>query len=211
MDNLTVNILAYPVLPYTLLVAVVALYWLIAAFGIFEVDSLDVDIDADLDAAQGLTGLLMKLGLNGVPLTIVVTFISIYGWIVIAVPCQFAEFFMIGFVSKLLIGTPIFIAGTYVAVKLTVLSIKPLRKFFKRAEEYTEKKLVGQICVVRTTKVTESFGEASFDDGGAGLILRIRAPEEKGFKNGDKVVLFEHLEHEGVYRVVSEDEFKYGQ
>ena len=214
MDNLTVNILAYPVLPYTLLTGLVFIYWLVAALGFLDIDVLDIespDGDLDGDSFDALAGLLMKLGLNGVPLTLVITFISLYGFIAVAVPSMFLEVFMVGNITKLLIGTPLLIAVTYVAIKLTSISIIPLRKFFKKMEVYTEKKLIGQVCTVRTSKVTQEFGEATFNDGGAGLILKIRAPEEKGFKNGDTVILLEYLEHDDAYRVVSEDDFKYGQ
>jgi hypothetical protein len=214
MDNLTVNIFAYPVLPYTLLTGLVFIYWLVAALGFLDIDVLDIespDGDMDGDSLDALAGLLMKLGLNGVPLTLVVTFISLYGFIAVAVPSMFLEVFMVGNITKLVIGTPLLIAVTYVAIKLTSISIIPLRKFFKKMEVYTEKKLIGQACTVRTSKVTEKFGEATFNDGGAGLILKIRAPEERGFKNGDTVILLEYLEHEDAYRVVSEDDFKYGQ
>ena len=214
MDNLTVNILAYPVLPYTMLVALVLLYWLIAAMGFLDIDALDMDnpdLDADTDSMEGLTGLLIRLGLNGVPITIVLTFLALYGWITISISCVFAGIFMVGFLTKLVIGTPILLAATYVAIKLTAITIIPMRRFFKRIDVYTETKLIGQACVIRTSRVSESFGEALFDDGGAGLILKVRAPEEKGFKNGDTVILLEHLEHEDAYRIVSEDDFKYGQ
>lgn len=214
MDNLTVNILAYPVLPYTMLVALVLLYWLIAAMGFLDIDAFDMDnpdLDADAESLEGLAGLLMRLGLNGVPVTIVLTFLGLYGWITISISSVFAGVFMVGFLTKLVIGTPILLAATWVAIKLTAITIIPMRRFFKRIDVYTEKKLIGQACVIRTSRVSESFGEAVFDDGGAGLILKVRAPEEKKFKNGDTVILLEHLEHEDAYRVVSEDDFKYGQ
>ena len=214
MENLTVDILAYPVLPYTMLFALVLLYWLIAALGLVDIEAFDIEtpeLDIDGEGVEGFAGLLVRLGLNGVPLTVAITFIAFYGWGLIAIVCLFWGVFINGFLMELLLGTPILLAVTYVAIRLTAVSIRPLRKFFKRVEQYTEKRLIGQPCVIRTSKVTESFGEANFDDGGAGLILKVRAPEEKGFKNGDTVILLEHLEHEDAYRVISEDEFKYGQ
>lgn len=214
MDNLTVNILAYPVLPYTMLFALVLLYWLVAALGLVDVDAFDIeapDLDIDGEGVEGIAGLLIRLGLNGVPLTVAITFVAFYGWGLIATVCLLWGGFIEGFWMELLVGTPILLAATYVAIKLTSISIIPLRRFFQRVEQYTEKKLIGQPCVVRTSKVTGTFGEANFDDGGAGLILKVRAPEEKGFKKGDTVILLEHLVHEDAYRVISEDDFKYGQ
>jgi hypothetical protein len=46
------------------------------------------------------------------------------------------------------------------------------------------------------------------EDGGAGLILRVRADEALGFKRGDRVVLLEYLAAEHAYRVITEEEFR---
>jgi len=71
----------------------------------------------------------------------------------------------------------------------------------------TRKSVLGQTAVVRSGRVTLQQGEVALEDGGAGLILRVRADESYGFKRGDRVVLLEYLEAEHAYRVVSEDEF----
>ena len=68
--------------------------------------------------------------------------------------------------------------------------------------------MLGQTAVVRSGRVTLSHGEALLENGGAGLILRVRADEACGFKRGDRVVLLEYLEAEHAYRVITEDEFK---
>ena len=99
MDNLTVNILAYPVLPYTMLLALVSLYWLTAALGLVDIEIFDLDgsdLDADGDSLEGLTGLLARLGLNGVPITVVVTLIALYGWAIISTVCLFWGVFIQG-------------------------------------------------------------------------------------------------------------------
>ena len=47
--------------------------------------------------------------------------------------------------------------------------------FNKMNEEPLHKTVLGQVAVVRSSKVTESFGEAILEDGGAGLHLKIRS------------------------------------
>ena len=66
---------------------------------------------------------------------------------------------------------------------------------------------MGQVAIVRSSKVDDMSGEANFDDGGAGLIVKIRSFGEKTFVRGDKVVLLEYLPEQHMYRVISEDEF----
>jgi len=72
-----------------------------------------------------------------------------------------------------------------------------------------EKFIIGQTALVRTSRVDDNFGEAVLEDGGAGLILKVRATGSEKFKAGDKVVIFEKIDIENnVYRVISEDDFK---
>jgi len=68
--------------------------------------------------------------------------------------------------------------------------------------------VLGQTAVVRSGRVTLEHGEAVLENGGAGLILRVRADEARAFKRGDRVVLLEYLEAQHAYRVITEDEFR---
>jgi hypothetical protein len=52
-----------------------------------------------------------------------------------------------------------------------------------------------------------TFGEATVEDGGAGLIVKVRAFKDEVFARGDKVVLLEYIEAENIYKVISEQEF----
>ena len=69
------------------------------------------------------------------------------------------------------------------------------------------KHVIGQVAVVRSSRVDDKFGEAILEDGGAGLLLRVRSRNNKIFNKGDKVVLLERHEESGTYSVISENEF----
>lgn len=216
MDPFYRNISSFPTVLYTFVLAVCLIYWLGAVLGFFDLEILDVDIpdtDADLgDAGKDyapsvLAGLLLKLGLNGVPVTIIISFVALFGWFM----CYFAVHFLFPFVPdgvlRYLAGLPLFLVTLYVAALITSVVIKPLRRLFKSATENTVKRVLGQTAIVRTSYVDTEFGEATFEDGGAGLILKVRATEDASFKKGDRVVLLEHLKDSNTYRVVSEAEF----
>ena len=49
--------------------------------------------------------------------------------------------------------------------------------------------LVGKVCTVRTGTVTDRFGEALLEDGGAGLVVRVRVETGETLKRGDQVVI----------------------
>lgn len=191
-------------------------------FGFVEMDALDVDLP-ELDGQMGLngnaeqsfgeifSGLLMRLGLNGVPVTVVFSIISLLGWLL----SYYASYFFASFLGfgwvRFVTGIPILLASFYVAVMLTAQLIKPLRSLFAKAEQVTVKKVLGQVAVVRSSRVDQSFGEVNFDDGGAGMILKVRSIGEQQFQRGDRVVLLEHLRPENCYRVISEQEFLKGE
>ena len=111
-------------------------------------------------------------------------------------------------ILKFLVGIPVLIGVAFFSALITGKLIRPLRPMFKKMEQHVEKLVMGQTAVVRTSRVDGTFGEAILEDGGAGLILKVRATGDHHFKRGDKVVLIEHLKEHDAFRVVSEEEFK---
>lgn len=202
--------LAFPTVLFSFLLCLAILYWLIAALGILEVDMLDGDFAADGEGLElaGLAGLLLKLGLGGVPVTLVLTLLVFFAW--------FASYFIELLLLRHLplgwlrypFGLAVAALALLPAVPLTGMLCRPLRRLFRKVEAPCARSVLGQVARVRSGTVTPQFGEADLDDQGAGLILRIRADESAGFRRGDRVVLLQYLEAEHAYRVVSEDEFK---
>ncbi|MEH6345187.1 MAG: DUF1449 domain-containing protein [Bermanella sp.] len=213
------NISSFPTVFFTFFLALTTLYWLVAVLGLISIDILDFDLPyiegADLDMsnasdltnANALAGLMLRFGLNGVPVTIIISLISLFGWIL----SYYAVYFLFSFIPDGLLqyiaGVPVLFLSLYLAAMMTALVIKPLRPLFKKAHQETEKYVLGQVAVVRTSRVDETFGEAVMADGGAGLILKVRSSSDSHFKKGDKVVLFEYVKETNVYRVISEQEF----
>ena len=207
---------SFPTAIYSFFFALSMLYWLSSFLGLVEIDALDVDLP-ELDGHMAInhhtsfgemfSGLLLRFGLNGVPVTIIISLVSIFGWF-----CSYylsyasAMFFGMGFM-RVLTGIPIIIVSLYLGVMVTALAIKPLRRFFSKVEQFNEKKIVGQTAVVRSSKVDNQFGEVSLDDGGAGMILKVRADGNSVFARGEKVVLLDYVAAGNFYRVISEREF----
>ncbi|MEX6501207.1 hypothetical protein [Pseudomonas zhanjiangensis] len=210
MENFLLTAFAFPTVIFSFLLCVAVLYWCVAALGIFEVDLLDIEADSALDSVQpeGLAGLLLKLGLNGVPVTLVLTLLFFFAW----TASYFVELLLLRYlplgVLRYPLGLLVAFAALVVAVPLSAALCRPLRPLFRKLEATTSKSVLGQTAVVRSGRVSLRHGEAVLEDGGAGLILRVRADEARGFKRGDRVVLLEYLDGEHAYRVITEDEFK---
>lgn len=109
---------------------------------------------------------------------------------------------------QLIIGVPVIVGVLYVSAIITAVLIKPLRPIFLASNQEVQKQILGQVAVVRTGEVNRSFGEAYLEDGGAGLIIKVRSYKDEVFKRGEKVVLLEYVAGEHIYRVVSEADFQ---
>ncbi len=218
MDPFYKNISSFPTAIFTFALAVVTLYWVVAVLGLVDIDVLDFDMpdaegtlgvntDSEFSTPDALAGLMLKLGLHGVPVTIIISFISLFGWLC----CYYLVHFILGLLPsgllQYLAGVPVFLVSLTVSVMITAIIIKPLRPLFRKAQQHTEKLVLGQTAIVRTSKVNSSFGEAGLDDGGAGLILKVRTSGDEVFNRGDRVVLLEYSKAENTYRVISEKEF----
>ena len=110
-------------------------------------------------------------------------------------------------IIKYLAGVAIFLVATYVSAIITGQIIKPIRTFFTKLDVDEVKHVLGQTVVVRSAVVTKEKGEAFMNDGGAGILLNIRATGDDEFKKGDEVVLIEQLNEQNIYRVIAKSEF----
>lgn len=203
--------LSFPTVLFSVLFCLVFIYWLVVALGGVEIDLLDVSMDSSLDGAgqvEGVAGLLSKLKLNDVPVTVVVTLLTLSGWLIsYLVEVWLLQYLPLG-VLRFPLGLIVAIGALVLAVPVCAAICRPLRPLFRKAEATSSKTVLGQVALVRSGKVTLQHGEAVLEDGGAGLILRVRADEAQGFKRGDRVVLLEYLATEHAYRVISENEFR---
>jgi hypothetical protein len=195
-------------LSFVLCIAI--LYWAVVACGLLEIDLLDTDIDTSdtsTSHAQGIGGLLMKVGLKDVPVTLLLTLLVFFAWLI----AYFVELLLLRFIPLGLLRYPlglvVILAALLMAVPATRVVSSPLRPLFRKFHGNTSTSVLGRAVVVRSGKVSNTQGEAILEDGGAGLILRVRADESFGYKRGDRLVLLEYLEPEHAYRVVTEDEF----
>jgi len=213
MDPFYQNISSFPTAIFSVLLIVCLFYWAGAVLGLVDIDILNVDTDIDLNADSGhttpdvLAGLLIKFKLVGVPVVITLSLIILFGWFI----CYFLAHFLLGGVEnwlfRFLLGIPLFAASLVGGAWITTFAMKPLRAVFKNTTTQAHKHILGQRAVVRTSRVDENFGEATLDDGGAGLILKIRSSGDDTFTKGDRVVVFEKLKETNTYRVISEKEF----
>ena len=75
----------YPTIVFTGLVMFVTLYWMVSLLGMADMDTVDIGDasgeGADLTSSGFVSGLLLKFGLYGVPLIVILSLISLIGWL----------------------------------------------------------------------------------------------------------------------------------
>ncbi|MCL2777794.1 MAG: hypothetical protein FWD73_07300 [Polyangiaceae bacterium] len=156
------------------------------------------DHDAGADGHDGpnahappsgvLSGMLASLKLRSVPATVTASVIVLFAWLFSTLAMLSAD----TLVPSARLGTvriAVFFLAPLVALPFTSLAIRPLAPLFAPPKAAGRQDLVGQICTIRTGTVTERFGEAMLDDGGAGLVVRVRVDGDDKLGRGDKAVI----------------------
>lgn len=198
---------SFPTAIFTVLLSVAVLYWLISLVGLVDADSGDADLDLDGDGDMG--GLMATLGLQGVPLPLVLTLLFLVAWLV----SYFAELtlgslFSSGF-AGILFGVLVIPVAVVAGLLMTAVMVRPLRPLFRRAyKRPLEKQVIGTPCVVLSFNESTGQGRAEAHRDGAHLILQIRS--DVALARRDRAVLVEYLPDQRAYWVVPEADFASG-
>lgn len=201
--------LSFPTNIFGIALAVLVVLWAISAVGILPLDSLEGWALPDIDSIEpeGLGGILLKLGLGGIPLMVVLTVLALFSWVI----SYFVQFLLINPIGIGLIRWPLallaMLAVFVAAVFATSFALRPFRNLMARLAPQDARSVIGMSAVVRSAEVDATRGQVAVEDGGAGLILNARADGDAVFRRGERVVLIEQIADANAYRVVGEDEF----
>lgn len=197
------EIFSFPTIIFTVPLIVFMLFWLMAFAGLIDMEILDIDVDADSDADATSGTWIESLGLDGVPLTVALTLVDIYAFAFTYLARKYLMPLLDGVLTATAVGFIVAIFAVVIAIPVAAVCCKPLRKVFHTHEGVSKKDLNGVICIVTTQTVTESFGQATADDG---MVYTIRATTPNDLCKGSRVVLLEFSEETDSYIVASEAE-----
>lgn len=204
MDILLRELFSFPLIVYTFPLLIIVPFWLIASLGMIDLEILDVgDGDIDADGESFFGDWLNKLGLDGVPLTVAITFLDVYGLAFTYVGKKFFNSFLDPILTATAAGATIALVSLLLAIPASAICIKPLRRFFATHEGVRKDSLIGTVCTVTTGSVTDTFGQATTDDG---MVLTIRATFPNEISKGTRVVLLEYHPENDWYSVVTHEE-----
>ncbi len=201
---------SFPTGVFSFLMLLMGGFWILSIIGVLDLDGhLHVEISHDTDASGigELSGFLMRWGLAGVPVTVVFSVLIGLCWLA----CYFGSAYLLpllpGTLLKFLGGVALIAACVVVCFPITAMSLKPTAHLFVGESAMTNDEVVGMTCEVRSGEVTDSFGQGLVDDGGAGLLIDIRADVPNDLSRGDRAAVISYDATNRTYKVMSEKEF----
>lgn len=205
MGEFLSEILAFPTVVFTGSLALAALYWAVAAVGGVGIDLLDSvsgdavegaldGLDADAGGADGDAHGSALLGLSQVPLTISLSLLSLFGWLVSFFGMRFVKGVSptVGVGGPMLVGVVgigVGIVAAAAGLGLTLIAIRPLRRVFDLVPARGRASFVGSSCTITSGRVDAGFGHADVPDGGSWMRVEVRCAEPNGLKSGDAALL----------------------
>lgn len=230
-------VFSFPTAFYSVLLGVVIGYWLLSALGLVGMDVADglfghghghfggdghvhghgpghghtLGDQSLADGAhhhQSVFDPLMRLGLGGIPVTVVLSVLVATAWAL----TYLADLYLLRLLPdgglRFVADIVALVVAFVLAIPVAAFALRPVRRLLRKMQPEPPRPLLGQTAVIRSPGVSRVTGTAAIEDGGAGLILQIRDESGERFKRGDRVVLIEYLADQNAYRVVSEDEFR---
>lgn len=173
----------------------------VAKAGIDGSDGVDIDgADGVAEGADGfLASLVSALNLRKAPITVVLTLFSVFGWLASTLAIQ-----TIGpavGLPNLVMGPVILVLASVVGLLASSVAIRPIAPLFSTTNATKNSDLLGKLVVISTGHVSPTFGQATLDDGGAGLTLQVRADKSAGLKKGDRCVIVDWDAKKGGFEV----------
>lgn len=223
MHELLGLIVTFPVIVPTALLAVAVIYWGFVLVGALEVhhgaEGLGADgvghhgfVDANHDGIpdhlqggappSGLSALLSALHFDQAPLTVVVSAVAVFTWVFSVVEAHVVgpERLAAGALG-VLTGIAVLLFAIVLALWPASLVVRPLGRIFVTHPAPERSALVGQVCVVVSTRVDDKFGQARLEDGGAGLLVSVRVEPGKKLGKGQRALLVRWDEAQDEYLV----------
>ena len=163
----------------------------------------DADLDGDVgDGHGGAQGIMAALKLRSAPATVVLSLIILWAWIFAILAVQgIEELLPAESTATTLARVAVVVLAPVLALFPTSVLVRPLAKIFTPHQAARSESLVGKICTIRTGTVTDRFGEAFVEDGGAGVVVRVRVDGSEKLGRGDQALLVGYDEARGEFTV----------
>lgn len=218
MQNVIDTAVSFPAVIFTVSTVFFLGFWLATTLlgaGINSLDDFDfdfdgdadLDVDADLDAdvsGENSGGLLRAslefLGITGMPILLALNLLSIFSWATVMIALT-----VIGDGAGPLVGLVLAVGAFLLGGFVTGRIAKRFDNVFVPTPAIRRQQLVGRMCTITTTKVTDTFGQAEVrDDEGGSMVIQVRSEGNNALSTGDRALIFDLDRDEGVFQVTAD-------
>ncbi|WP_331284147.1 hypothetical protein [Streptomyces sp. H39-C1] len=138
-------------------------------------------------------GLLAAAGLDGVPVTVVLSLLTAVAWFVSLAGSALLDGAGAHGPVRVLLGIVVLAAALAGAWFATWLLVRPLRRLFPEVRPPSRQDFVGSLCVIRTGRVGTDFGQAEVTaPDGSSAVVQVRQTGEDTFASGSTGLLYEY-------------------
>jgi len=220
---------ALPNLPFTILLILVFLYWIMVIVGAIAPDAIGGEIDADagghfdgghfdgahidghvetgdagahLPEGSALAHVLHFFNVGEVPLMVIISFFSFCLWAASILSTHYlGDTF--GPFAALILLVPNVIASLFLAKFLTM----PFKPIFRHMNSglAAPTKIVGKTCIIKTPEASRYAGQAEMATGASPILLNVRTKEGETLTKGEEALIVEHDGARDIYTVVKYD------
>ncbi len=207
------------VLPFTILLAPIFIYWGFCLLGLLDLDFLDIDFESDTEISQEgleaeagsasssssgfldqIQGVMKFMNAADVPVMVVLSFLVVVLWV----------FIMVGHLAMAGLNLPFFagwwpltalVGSTFLTKGLTA-PLSPLFTSFK--EDEAKDPIIGKTAVVRTSSLSSRGGQVKLEHRGGTTYLNARTPEgSEDLPRDTEVLIYKYDGDSGEYLVRS--------
>jgi len=185
------------IIPTTLLIFVVV-YWLIVVIGVVDVDSLDVDVETDMELdVNGFASVLAFFNLDQLPLMIFLTFYAIPLWVVTLIGNDLFGIDSFGG------GLVVFVPSMIVCLFIAKFSTMPFALFYRRVKTQTEavKDIVGKVCVAKLPITSDRKSQAEINVGGTSVLIYAKTRDGLSVNKGETALVIDFEQSSNIYYV----------
>lgn len=196
-------------LVFTLLLILMVLYWVTVILGVMDVELFNIDVpdsvDADVDGG-GLdvdgSGILRSIShffyIGEIPIMLILSIAILCMWAMVVMGNHFFNP-----VNSMLAAVPVY-AGSFIAslfvCKVTAMPIKKIYDMFNK-DCNAPRKVIGRLCTVITSTVSEKLGQVEVKTKGAPIILNVVSEGGHIFHKGDEALVVSQDKERGIYKI----------
>lgn len=198
-------------LPYTVLLGLVVVYWLMYVLGFLGSEALDAfdidldlngnsDVDADVDAG-GISGWLVAslrfIHIGSVPVLLIFSILILSMW-TLSISANHLLANSNGWIA-LGLFFPNFILSLIITKAVLTPFVPLLKQLFDQKSDKME--IIGKPCKVTSMEVTSKYGQAEIATAGAPVLLNVVSREGVTLKKGEEAVVYAHDENRDAYLI----------